>query len=118
MPPMILISHPWYSLLVVAIIFVVFQSFRRIGPTDVGLVTKRFAWKKLSADSPVAFDGEAGFNPDHWQQHPHGNTRRHSHPHVYPHALAYRYLHPPVAYIRGSRAHRQRPARRLHGVEQ
>jgi len=64
MPPMILISHPWYSLLVVAIIFVVFQSFRRIGPTDVGLVTKRFAWKKLSADSPVAFDGEAGYQAD------------------------------------------------------
>jgi hypothetical protein len=33
-------------------------------PTHVGLVTKRFAWKKLSEDSPVAFDGEAGYQAD------------------------------------------------------
>src|SRR5207302_3615285 len=42
----------------------VWRSFRRIGPTEVGLVTKRFSWKKLSQDSPVAFDGEAGYQAD------------------------------------------------------
>jgi hypothetical protein len=61
---MFLITHPSYFLLVVTIVFVVLRSFRRIGPTDVGLVTKRFAWKKLSEDSPVAFDGEAGYQAD------------------------------------------------------
>jgi len=36
-------------------------SFRNIGPTEVGLVTKRFSMKKLPDDNPVAFNGEAGY---------------------------------------------------------
>jgi uncharacterized membrane protein YqiK len=48
---------------VVAVVFIV-QSLHRIGPTEVGLVTKRFGWKKLTKDSPVAFDGEAGYQAD------------------------------------------------------
>lgn len=61
---MFLTSHAWYSVLVVAIAFVVLESCHRIGPTDVGLVSKRFAWRRLSDDSPVAFDGEAGYQAD------------------------------------------------------
>ena len=44
-------------------IFVVFilPSIRVIGPTQVGLVMKRFAFKKLHEDNPIAFHGEAGY---------------------------------------------------------
>src|SRR5437899_11049237 len=59
-----LLSHPWYDLAAALTVYVVWRSFRRIGPTEVGLVTKRFSWKKLSQDSPVAFDGEAGYQAD------------------------------------------------------
>ncbi|MGB9608716.1 MAG: hypothetical protein ACPL7E_09280, partial [bacterium] len=37
---------------------------RIIGPTEVGLVTKRFGFKKLSEDNPIAFNGEAGYQAD------------------------------------------------------
>ena len=40
------------------------SSLRRIGPTEVGLVTKRFSFKKLAKDNPVAFSGEAGYQAD------------------------------------------------------
>jgi hypothetical protein len=40
------------------------HSLRRIGPTEVGLVTKRFSWKKLARDNPIAFEGEAGFQAE------------------------------------------------------
>ena len=46
--------------LVVAGILVI-PSIRIIGPTQVGLVTKRFSFKKLSEDNPIAFKGEAGY---------------------------------------------------------
>src|SRR5262249_12471207 len=39
-------------------------SLRRIGPTEVGLVTKRFSFRKLAKDNPVALDGEAGYQAD------------------------------------------------------
>ncbi len=39
----------------------VLASFRRIGPTEVGLVTKRFGFKKLAEDNPIALNGEAGY---------------------------------------------------------
>lgn len=51
------------GLLVLAAVVVV-QSLHRIGPTEVGLVTKRFGLKKLTKDSPVAFDGEAGYQAE------------------------------------------------------
>ena len=40
---------------------VLFSSFRWIGPTEVGLLVKRLAWRKLTEDSPVAWRGEAGY---------------------------------------------------------
>jgi hypothetical protein len=43
---------------------VVMRSLRAIGPTEVGLVRKRFASKKLDGDNPVAFHGEAGYQAE------------------------------------------------------
>ena len=36
-------------------------SIKTIGPTEVGLVTKRFGLGKLGEDNPIAFRGEAGY---------------------------------------------------------
>src|SRR5688500_4862514 len=36
-------------------------SVHKIGPAEVGLVTKRLAFRKLPSDNPVAFKGEAGY---------------------------------------------------------
>jgi uncharacterized membrane protein YqiK len=47
------------ALLVLVLAFM--KSVQRIGPTEVGLVNKRFAFRKLAGDQPVAFRGEAGY---------------------------------------------------------
>jgi len=44
-------------------LIIVAKSFHRIGPTQVGLVTKRFG-RKLPDDNPIAFHGEAGHQAD------------------------------------------------------
>lgn len=54
----------WIIAIAVLVFIFVVNSLRRIGPTEVGLVTKRFAWKKLVKDNPIAFDGEAGYQAD------------------------------------------------------
>ncbi|MEX1007130.1 MAG: SPFH domain-containing protein [Acidimicrobiia bacterium] len=46
---------------VVLIIAIVLKSFHSIGPAEVGLVSKRFAFRKLSEDNPIGFRGEAGY---------------------------------------------------------
>jgi hypothetical protein len=43
---------------------VVLVSLRKIGPTEVGLVVKRFSTRRLSNDDPIAFAGEAGYQAD------------------------------------------------------
>ncbi|MGH9702582.1 MAG: hypothetical protein ACRD4K_04340, partial [Candidatus Acidiferrales bacterium] len=50
--------------LVIWAIATILASIHRIGPTEVGLVTRRFSWKKLSKDNPIALDGEAGYQAD------------------------------------------------------
>src|SRR6058998_1354525 len=50
-------------LVLLAIAFVVWASFYSIGPTQVGLVRKRFG-KKLPGDNPIAFHGEAGYQAE------------------------------------------------------
>jgi uncharacterized membrane protein YqiK len=40
------------------------RSVHRIGPNQVGLVTKRFALRKLAEGNPVAFSGEAGYQAE------------------------------------------------------
>lgn len=60
----LIFQHPVVmALILIALIFVA-QSLHKIGPTEVGLVTKRFGWRKLAKDNPVAFDGEAGYQAD------------------------------------------------------
>jgi len=54
----------WASAAVVLVLFYLLMSTRRIGPTEVGLVTKRFGWRRLSEDNPVAFEREAGYQAD------------------------------------------------------
>ncbi|HEV3481293.1 MAG TPA: SPFH domain-containing protein, partial [Candidatus Acidoferrales bacterium] len=57
----------WTLFLLVVGLFLIVSitdSIHRIGPTEVGLVTKRFSWKKLAKDNPVAFDGEAGYQAE------------------------------------------------------
>src|SRR5713226_859212 len=56
-----------YPLLAIGILLAagyVIASLHKIGPTEVGLVTKRFSFKKLAKDNPVAFNGEAGYQAD------------------------------------------------------
>ena len=49
-------------LVVVALVAVfVWKSFHSIGAAEVGLVAKRFAFRKLGEDNPIAFHGEAGY---------------------------------------------------------
>ncbi|HLW99738.1 MAG TPA: SPFH domain-containing protein [Candidatus Acidoferrales bacterium] len=57
-------QNPVVIAVVVLAAVVLVQSLHRIGPTEVGLVTKRFGLKKLTKDSPVAFDGEAGYQAE------------------------------------------------------
>jgi regulator of protease activity HflC (stomatin/prohibitin superfamily) len=56
-------------LVVVAVVavlgfLVVTRSTHLIGPTEVGLVTKRFGRRKLSSGDPIAFHGEAGYQAE------------------------------------------------------
>src|SRR5215469_15453597 len=57
-------AHTLIVVGLIAVLAFVLLSLHRIGPTEVGLVTKRFGVKKLSKDSPVAFEGEAGYQAD------------------------------------------------------
>jgi uncharacterized membrane protein YqiK len=47
--------------LIVLAVVVVLKSVHLIGPTQVGLVNKRFAFRRLPEDNPIAFHHEAGF---------------------------------------------------------
>lgn len=49
---------------IVFLFVVVLPSIRIIGPTELGLVVKRFSFRKLSGDNPVAFRKEAGYQAD------------------------------------------------------
>ncbi len=56
-----------YSILIVAVaaaLLIVWLSLWTIGPTEVGLVRKRFSLRKLHEGNPVAFGGEAGYEAD------------------------------------------------------
>ena len=46
---------------VVLIVAIVLLSFHSIGASEVGLVSKRFSFRKLSEDNPIGFRGEAGY---------------------------------------------------------
>src|ERR1700694_1536444 len=50
--------------LVAAAIIVVIRSVIVIGPAQVGLVAKRFSRRHNTTDTPIAFEGEAGYQSD------------------------------------------------------
>ena len=45
----------------VLVLGLLFKSVHRIGPAQVGLITKNIGFKKLGGDDPLAFRGEAGY---------------------------------------------------------
>ena len=51
------------GILVVLLIVLIFKSIYSIGPTQIGLVRKRFG-AKLPGSNPVAFKGEAGYQAE------------------------------------------------------
>ena len=60
------IAHSSYLVLTLIVlgaivVIVVMRSTRNIGPTEVGLVRKRFGTRKLTGGNAVAFNGEAGY---------------------------------------------------------
>src|SRR5215468_7580883 len=57
-------SNPLPVVVLLLVAGYIIASLHRIGPTEVGLVTKRFSFSKLAKDNPVAFNGEAGYQAD------------------------------------------------------
>ncbi len=53
-----------FWLIIFVFFFLILPSLRIIGPTEVGLVVKRFGLRKLSKDNPIAFNKEAGYQAD------------------------------------------------------
>ena len=51
------------AFLALVIAFIIWRSFRIIGPAEVGLMMKRFG-PKLPSDNPIAFNGEAGYQAE------------------------------------------------------
>jgi len=51
-------------LLVALVVFILYMSFWKIGPTEMGLVRKRFGFKKLDGGNIVGFRGEAGYQAE------------------------------------------------------
>src|SRR3984893_9433974 len=49
---------------VITALFVIAKSFMVIGPSQVGLVTKRVSSRHNSTDTPLAFAGEAGYQSE------------------------------------------------------
>jgi len=54
------LAAPFGLVAALAVVFILLRSFWTIGPTEVGLVRKRFG-ASLRDDGPVAFHGEAGY---------------------------------------------------------
>jgi uncharacterized membrane protein YqiK len=50
--------------LLLGALVVVLKSVHRIGPTQVGLVTKKLGLRNLADDNPIAFLGEAGYQAE------------------------------------------------------
>lgn len=48
----------------IVLLIIILPSIHIIGPTEVGLVTKRFSMHNLTDDNPVAFNGEAGYQAE------------------------------------------------------
>ncbi|HVO75469.1 MAG TPA: SPFH domain-containing protein [Ignavibacteriaceae bacterium] len=53
-----------YLIVLLYLTISLFKSFISIGPTEIGLVNKRFSYSKLTEDNPIAFNGEAGYQEE------------------------------------------------------
>ncbi len=52
----------WLIYIIIGLVVILFfPSLRLIGPTEVGLIIKRFSFRRLAEGNPVAFRGEAGY---------------------------------------------------------
>jgi len=49
---------------IAVLVIIILPSIRVIGPTEVGLVMKRFGLTRLTEDNPIAFHGQAGYQAD------------------------------------------------------
>jgi hypothetical protein len=54
----------WIIVAAVAVLAIIRRSLWTIGPTEVGLVRKRFSLRRLNDGNPVAFAGEAGYQAE------------------------------------------------------
>ncbi|HEY3379868.1 MAG TPA: SPFH domain-containing protein [Armatimonadota bacterium] len=54
----------WLLWVIGFVVVIILPSIRVIGPTEVGMVIKRFSFKRLSSDNLIAFHGEAGYQAD------------------------------------------------------
>jgi regulator of protease activity HflC (stomatin/prohibitin superfamily) len=52
------------AIAILVLLVVGLRSLHRIGPTEVGLVNKRYGRRALRSDNPIAFSGEAGYQAD------------------------------------------------------
>jgi regulator of protease activity HflC (stomatin/prohibitin superfamily) len=61
----VLSTGAWIAIIVAAVAsYTAWRSLWTIGPTEVGLVRKRFSLTKLNKGDPVAFSGEAGYQAE------------------------------------------------------
>ncbi|MDD2717204.1 MAG: SPFH domain-containing protein [Candidatus Wallbacteria bacterium] len=56
--------NPLLTFAVLVFVLIILPSIRIIGPTEVGLVIKKFSFKKLRSDNPIAFNGEPGYQAE------------------------------------------------------
>ena len=61
---LVLLSVIVPPVVVLVALVVVARSIVVIGPAQVGLVAKRFSTRHNTTDTPLAFDGEAGYQSD------------------------------------------------------
>lgn len=54
----------WFIAASIVLVIIIGKSLWIIGPTQVGLVRKRFSLKSLDSGSPVAFNGAAGYQAE------------------------------------------------------
>jgi uncharacterized membrane protein YqiK len=60
----VLLSELVAIVVLLAVLYAFGRSVIVIGPAQVGLVVRRFSPRHNSTDSPIAFDGEAGYQSD------------------------------------------------------
>jgi SPFH domain / Band 7 family len=65
-PALLDFATSWLTIFVLVALaaFVLYMSFWKIGPTEMGLVRKRFGFRKLDGGNIVGFRGEAGYQAE------------------------------------------------------